>query len=106
MGPHDQGGGTAMAYWTRDDVIAAITRDFPDEDLATMLAVLDEYGVERYERERERVQLAIIALSSGNIDRLLDYIDLAKKDWRDILFWPDGPAIPAVKETSDSKIIA
>jgi hypothetical protein len=98
MGPHDNGGDTDMAAWTRDDVIAAIKRDFPDEDLATLLAIPDKYGVERYERERERVQLAVIALSNGDTDKLLYYRDLAKRDWRDVLWWPEGPVIPAERD--------
>ncbi len=93
-----------MAAWTRNDVIAAVKHNFPDEDLATMLAVLDEYGVERYEREREQVQLAIIALSRGNTDKLLDYTDLAKKDWRDVLFWSEESTVP-VEKSADSNAI-
>jgi hypothetical protein len=86
-----------MAAWTREDVIEAVAHHFPDEDRATVIALFDEYGVERYEREhgRERVQFAILELSDGNIDQPLDYIDRVKEDWRDILWWPDGPVIPA-----------
>ena len=47
---------------TRDDVIAALQIAFPSSDAATIPGVLDLYGTESYERERERVQLAIVAL--------------------------------------------
>jgi hypothetical protein len=77
---------------TRAQVIAAAESAFPTCDAATVLAVLDLYGTEVYERERERVQLAIIALSEGSEAKLLHFVQTAKKDYRDILYWAaSGP---------------
>lgn len=42
-------------------------------------------GAPGYERLYERVSLAIVTLSEGNIDKLRRWIDLAKLDWRDVL---------------------
>lgn len=53
--------------------------------------MLEQYGVEPYERERERVQLAIVNLSEGNEDKLRYFLGVAKQDYRDVLFWSDRP---------------
>jgi hypothetical protein len=77
---------------TRDDVLAAATTTFEATELVTILAELDLYGVEPHERERERVQLAIIELSGGSKDKLVQYVQIAKTDYRDILAWKQlGP---------------
>jgi hypothetical protein len=77
---------------TRDDVVAAAQATFPDGDLATILAVLDLYGTQPHERERERVQLAILQLSGGSEDKLLYLVQAAKTDYRDVLAWQQlGP---------------
>lgn len=76
----------------RDQVVAAAKTAFPDCDPAAVLAALDPYRVEPYEREVERVQLAIIELSGGNMDRLLQLVQAAKTDYRDVLAWQQlGP---------------
>jgi hypothetical protein len=69
----------------------AVASAFPKEDPATILELLDLYGIEPHERERERVQLAIIKLSKGNTDELLSHIATAKRDYRDILMWESQP---------------
>jgi len=77
---------------TREDVVAAVHTAFPGSDAATVLGVLDLYGTESHERERERVQLAILALSEGSEDKLLYFVQAAKTDYRDILHWEaSGP---------------
>ncbi len=49
--------------------------------------MLDLYGVEPHERERERVQLALVTLSDGNVELLLDLVRCARQDYRDVLYW-------------------
>ena len=56
-----------------------------------VLELLDTYGVESYERERERVQLAILKLSAGSEEKVREYVDVAKRDYRDVLFWAEYP---------------
>ena len=76
----------------RADVVAASQAAFPQGDVARILALLDLYGAAPYERERERVQLAILALSKGDEDQLRHYVQQAKIDYRDILSWIEtGP---------------
>jgi len=58
---------------------------------ARVLELLDSYGVERYERERERVQVAILKLSAGSEAKVREYVAVAKRDYRDVLFWAEYP---------------
>jgi hypothetical protein len=37
----------------------------------------------------ERIRFAVLKLSNGNPLKLLEAIELAKKDWRDVLMWSD-----------------
>ena len=76
---------------TRKDVVGAIRAAFPRRDARAILAVLDEYGIKPYERERERVQLAIVRLSEGDEERLRYFLGIAKQDYRDVLFWSECP---------------
>jgi hypothetical protein len=58
---------------------------------ARVLELLDSYGVEPYERERERVQVAILKLSAGSEAKVREYGAVAKRDYRDVLFWAEYP---------------
>ena len=51
--------------------------------------LFDGYGVE--ERERERVQLAILKLSAGTGEKLREFLAVAKRDYRDVLVWAEYP---------------
>ena len=79
---------------TRSDVEAAALAAFPHGDAATILALLDLYGTEPHEREKERVQLAVIALSQGSEEKLLELVQTAKTDYRDILAWVETGPLP------------
>jgi hypothetical protein len=80
-----------MPAHTREAVLAALAAAFP-ADLDALLSELDRYGLEPYEQEKERVQLAIIELSAGNADKLREFVRIAKTDYRDILAWQElGP---------------
>ena len=76
---------------SRDEVVAFVQATFPKESWARVLELLDSYGVESYERERERVQLAILKLSDGNEEKLREFVAVAKRDYRDVLFWAENP---------------
>ena len=58
---------------------------------ARVLELLDSYGVEPYEQERERVQVAILKLSAGSEAKVREYVAVAKRDYRDVLFWAEYP---------------
>ncbi|HEY6071201.1 MAG TPA: hypothetical protein VIU85_07505 [Chthoniobacterales bacterium] len=76
---------------SRDEVVAVVQKSFPESAQARALELLDIYGVESYERERDRVQLAILKLSEGNEEKLREFVVIAKRDYRDVLFWADNP---------------
>ena len=76
---------------SRDEVVAAIEATFPESSRARVLELLDSYGVEPYEQERERVQLAILKLSGGSEEKLREFVAVAKRDYRDVLFWAEYP---------------
>src|SRR5438132_6010630 len=78
-----------MSY-SRDEVVAVVRKSFPEGAHARVLEFLDGYGVETYERERERVQLAILKLSDGNEEKLREFVAVAKRDYRDVLFWAES----------------
>ena len=79
-----------MAH-TRDEVVAVVEKTFPEASHSRVLELLDSYGVESYERERQRVQLAILKLSEGSEEKLRELVAVAKQDYRDVLFWADNP---------------
>ena len=66
-----------------------VVEQFPQEDVTMVMAILDYYGIEPYERERERVQIAILKLSTGDVDKLLHYVDAPEQDYRDVLYWTE-----------------
>ena len=71
----------------REDVIQAIREIFPNEDLQAVLDMMDEYGKEPFEIDTENVQIAAIRLSEGNLDKLMQLVVDAKRDYRDVLSW-------------------
>jgi len=75
---------------SRDEVVAAIQATFLKSSRARVIELLDTYGVESHERERERVQLAILKLSEGNEEKLREFVAVAKRDYRDVLCWTEN----------------
>ena len=82
---------------TREQVTAAARSAFAHVDTAAVLVVLDLYGTEPHERERERVQLTILALCEGSEDKLLSLVQAAKVDYRDVLAWAETGPLPAAQ---------
>src|SRR5258708_37885003 len=65
---------------TREEVLASVKAMFGESKLAEVLATLDEYGTESYEREVNRVNLALLQLSEGKTEKLLYWASIAKPD--------------------------
>ena|SRR5258708_32335161 len=80
-----------MSSYTRDLVRATVAKCFPSVNTEEVLNILDRYGTEVYERERERVQIAILKLSEGDRDKLLVNVEIAKRDYRDVLAYAEYP---------------
>jgi hypothetical protein len=67
-----------------------VCRDFPAEEFTSVMAIVSEYGTEKWHRERTRVQLLKVA--DGSVPRLRACIDSAKRDYRDALAAAEYPA--------------
>ena len=72
---------------TLDDVERIVQRDFPRERFGEVMAVLNEYG----QRERARVQLAVLKLAAGSLESLRQHVAVARQDFRDILVAAEYP---------------
>lgn len=76
---------------TADLVDALVGRLFAPELRGEAGSVLGHYGTEPDEREAIRVRVAALKLSEGSMERLLDLIAHAKRDYRDVLGWAEYP---------------
>jgi hypothetical protein len=64
------------------DVKRIVRRDFPEIQFDSVMAALKGY---EGNRERSRVQLAILKLARGSLDALRKHINTATQDFRDVL---------------------
>jgi hypothetical protein len=76
---------------TGADVERIVRRDYPAERVPEVLAILDEYGRETWQRESHRVRLAALKLATGSVERLHCEIEGAKRDYRDVLAAAEYP---------------
>jgi hypothetical protein len=72
-------------------VFSKIKRMWPETNPEEIIELLNQYGTESWESGRARVQLAILKLSEGNVDRLPELVRMAKRDWRDVLAYAEYP---------------
>jgi hypothetical protein len=77
--------------FTRELVTRKARDVFPNEDASKIIGILDQYGVRPHEQERERVQLAILKLSGGEVEKLEEEVKVAKRDYRDVLVYAEYP---------------
>jgi hypothetical protein len=52
---------------------------------------LQRYGLEEYEREAPRVRLAILKVVGTRIERIREWTEIAKRDYRDVLAAAEYP---------------
>ena len=74
----------------REDVLRVVERDFPNMHAKEIINLLDKYKVESLDSQA-RIQLAILKLSDGNIEKLKKYIELALVDYRDVILPAECP---------------
>jgi hypothetical protein len=74
-----------------EKMIEKARRLFPGPTLDEALAILDDYGAEPYQREKERVQLAALKISNGDLERLREAMKIARTDYRDVLAAAEYP---------------
>lgn len=73
------------------DVIRIVKRDYSTAQFDTVMTILDEYGTEDWQRGVNRVRLAVLKLAGGDIQALRREIDVAKRDYRDVLAYAEYP---------------
>ena len=74
-----------------NDVERIVRRDYPAEQFDTVMNMLNEYGVEQWQRENSRVRLAAMKLAAGNLEMLRRALNSAKVDYRDVLSGAEYP---------------
>ena len=73
------------------DVIRIVKRDYSTTQFDTVMSILNEYGTEDWQRGVNRVRLAVLKLANGDIHVLRREIDVAKRDYRDVLAYAEYP---------------
>lgn len=92
-------------------VIEKIRRVFPKREVVEVLALLDRYGTEDYQRETGRVHLAILKLCDEKACAdPAEYVELACVDYRDVLAMAEYPnqirQSPSIDPKLREKLIA
>ena len=73
----------------RKDLMNAIEVLFPEEEQQLALTLLEGYETGLWKESRERVQMAALVLSEGDIGKLKQFIEEARKDYRNVLYWSE-----------------
>ncbi len=77
---------------------------FPDEQSReAAMAILRQYGMEKHERESERVWLAVLKISGSDLTQIRRNTALAKRDFRDILAAAEYPNQARIGPMPDSR---
>lgn len=80
------------------EVIAVVQTQFSPAEQPLALELLQRYGDAPHEREHDRVCLALLELSEGDVGKLREALAVAKTDYRDVLVWAEerrNPVSPA-----------
>lgn len=89
---------------TSEDVERIVRRDFTPDKYAEVTAMLSEYGMEEWQHGEARVRLAILKLAAGDIKQLRYWVDISKRDYRDVLAYAEYPGymtkVPPLEEIS------
>ncbi len=76
---------------TSAEIERVVRRDFLPDRVPEVLAILDEYGTERWHHEPCRVRLAALKIAAGSLEELRIQIKIAKTDYRDVLAPAENP---------------
>jgi hypothetical protein len=78
---------------TEESLVEKLVLIFPEITARNrVIAVLNQYGTEPYEKEVVRVRLDILKPSGNSIEDVQRWVDIAKKDYRDILASAEYPS--------------
>lgn len=68
------------------DIWGKVNKDFETpEEAALALSVLADFADQNRELSSDRILRCIVFLANGDLDRLEEALDLAKKDYRDLI---------------------
>lgn len=81
---------------TADDVLRIIQHDFPGAIPNEVLGELSAYGSAQHHLEQHRVHAAILKLSNGKQERMTQFVQLADKDFRDVLTLAEMPGFSKI----------
>jgi len=70
---------------TDADVDRIVRRDFSYDEHQRAIALLARYGSDDWHREAVRVRLAVLKLADGDMTRLEREVEVACRDYRDVL---------------------
>ena len=73
---------------TAKDVRRAVAAAFQEADRPAVLAALMACGLGR---GAARVQLAILVLADGDLNKIEQLVTAANEDYRDVLYWAEYP---------------
>jgi hypothetical protein len=76
---------------TNADVERVVRSDFLPDRVPEVLAMLNEYGKERWHHEPHRVRLAALKIAAGRLEELRAQINIAKCDYRDVIASAENP---------------
>jgi len=89
---------------TKALIESKIKKVFPGRRYDEILSILARYGEEKHEKEQGRVHLAILKLCEEEmLDNPSKYVEIAKKDYRDVLAWAEYPNQLDCKNTAGLK---
>ena len=72
------------------DILGKVNKDFKTpEEAALALSVLADFVDQNQELSSDRILRCIVFVANGDLDRLEKAIDLAKKDYRDLIVWAE-----------------
>lgn len=72
----------------------AIVAEFTNADLPAIREALPTADELPSSAPYERVVLGIVHLASGNASRVAELSQVARRDWRDIVYWAEVPRTP------------
>ena len=75
-------------YPSRDELLAAVRIVF-GADAHDAIRSLDEIDLSLWKESRARVQMAVMALSEGALDKLRQFTAEANRDYRNVLYWSE-----------------
>ena len=53
-----------------------------------------------------RIQHAVLQLADGDVEKLLHFLKVAARDWRDVVYWAEYPPQPGDPTEQDTSALA